>query len=267
MSELPKSILTGVNEIINKQLFIGNQFKEFRYKQKRSCNQLSKNPPNEFDGVALIEAIYATIENNLNKRPDRKVSSKNWKVRSSDDNKSIKTSKHNTSDEVTLERAIVEKWPTKWTYQMPVASGIFGSNSDKRRAIDLVHSNKNGDFEFVELKMTSDTPLYAAMEILGYGLVYLASRRDSAKNLKYNDKTLPVLKAEKISLCLLAPEEYYEKCNLKWLQIAINEGLKNITKDDFDISFRFEKFEPKFKWNHKMSYIDLPELLVRNSVY
>lgn len=267
MNVIPSSILTGVNEIIDKLLFTNDQFKDFRYKHKRSCNKLSKNPPNDFDGSALINSLHECIENNLKMRPNRKVSVENWKLRPITDNQAFKTSEHNTSDEITLERAIVEKWPTKWTYQMPVASGIFSSTSDKRRAVDLVHSNENGNFEFVELKITSDTPLYAAMEILGYGLVYLVSRRDSANNLEYNDETLPVLKAEKITLCVLAPEKYYEKCNLRWLEIAINDGLKNIVKDDFDLSFRFEKFGTEIKWNHKMSYIDLPELLVRISVY
>ena len=131
----------------------------------------------------------------------------------------------------------------------------------------MVKSNENGNFDFVELKITSDTPLYAAMEILGYGLIYLDSRRDSAKNIEYNNETLSVLKAEKIKLSVLAPLEYYEKCNFRWLQNAINEGLKKIVNNDFDLSFSFEKFDSKFKWNHEMTFMDLPELLVHNQVY
>lgn len=267
MTDMPKSILAGVDAIIDSHLFMGDQLKDYRYKHKRSCNALSKTPPITFDGLELITAIYNRVEENLFQRPDRKPSSENWKLRPCNDQDVIKTNVTNESDEVTLERAIVQRWSNKWTYQMPVASGLFGSASDKRRAVDLVHNKESKYFDFVELKIRSDTPLYAAMEILGYGLVYLASRRDTGNNLKYASKHLPVLKAREVALCVLAPENYYRDCNLKWLQIAINMGLKDIVKNDLKMEFRFEKFPQGFVWHHKMHPIELTGNLERQHVY
>jgi hypothetical protein len=170
-------------------------------------------------------------------------------------------SSNNESAEVKLERAIVQKWPASWTYQMPVASGLFDGYSDKRRAVDLVFNHGDGHYDLVELKIKSDTPLYAAMEILGYGLIYLASRTDRAKNLKYKVAELPVLKANRISLCVLAPANYYEG-NLMWLQDAINNGLKRFATTDLSIDFCFQKFGNQF--GNDLPIKVLPEILVRD---
>lgn len=275
MSVIPSSILSCVDAEIDSAFFSNEQLqKGFRYEHKRSCIALSNALYNQFDGYGLIAAIYDRIEKNLMRRPNREPSSENWKLcsvnRLSAKSENIKKNK-NTSDEVTLERAIVERWPTEWTYQMPVASGLFGSTSDKRRSVDLVYIKEkdNRNFDFVELKIESDSPLYAAMEILGYGLVYYASRQDTAKNLKYDSKDLAVLEASKISLCVLAPDDFYKYknlyYNLEWLQDAINKGLQKLDKGNLKMEFRFEKF--LFPWNHNMSAIDLPEHLVRESVY
>lgn len=270
MSIVPSSILSCVDAEIDYALFKNEQLQNgYRYEHKRSCIYLSKNPPTQFNGYDLIVAIYDRIEKNLMRRPKRYPSEKNWELRSTSDQVAVKTGAKNESDEVTLERAIVEKWPTKWTYQMPVASGLFGPISDKRRAVDLVHSRGNGQFDFVELKIQSDTPLYAAMEILGYGLVYLASRQDTARNLEYASEELPVLRAREITLCVLAPDDYYKNKNLyyklKWLQDAINNGLQKLDKGNLKMDFRFEKF--LFTWKNNMSTSNLPENLVREPVY
>jgi hypothetical protein len=147
---------------------------------------------------------------------------------------------------------------------MPVASGLFGSRTDKRRAVDLVYDHKNGRYDFVELKIKSDNPLYAAMEILGYGLVYLASRQDRAKNLGYDSKALPVLGASEIALCVLAPQAYYENCNLRWLEIAINDGLAVIATDGLKMKFNFEQFF--YSWKSGSSHYDLPTQMTREPV-
>lgn len=268
MSIIPNSILSCVDAEIDSAFFTKEQLQEGRrYEQKRSCIDLSA-PPGQFNGYDLIAAIYDRIEKNLMRRPKRKPSKENWKFRSTSDQGTVNTGEKNTSDEVTLERAIIEKWPTEWTYQMPVASGLFSSTSDKRRSVDLVYIKEkdNRSFDFVELKIASDSPLYAAMEILGYGLVYYASRQDTAKNLKYDSKDLAVLGARKISLCVLAPEAFYGTYNLKWLQKAINDGLERLVDiDSFKMDFRFEKFE--FKWKYTMSGSDLPKQLDRKPVY
>jgi hypothetical protein len=130
--------------------------------------------------------------------------------------------------------------------------------------VDLVFNHGDCHYDLVELKIKSDTPLYAAMEILGYGLIYLASRTDRAEILKYNVADLPVLNANRISLCVLAPANYYEG-SLMWLQDAINDGLKRFATTDLNIDFCFQKFGNQF--GNDLPIKALPEILVRKSAW
>ena len=266
MSDNKSKILAGIEEVINSHLFADGMLSDFRYLQKRSCNELSRNPPKSFDGKALVTALFERIQENLAVRPNgRAPSSQNWRLRSTNVHHLIGPAIHNESAEVKLERAIVQKWPTNWTYQMPVASGLFDGHTDKRRAVDLVFDHEDRHYDLVELKIKSDTPLYAAMEILGYGLVYLASRTDLTGNFNYKASDLPVLKAKKITLCVLAPENYYEASNLKWLEVAINDGLMQFATPDLSIDFQFQKFGNQL--GNQLPIKVLPETLIREPAW
>jgi len=262
-------ILDGIDAVIDRHFFSTEEVtRGHRYFQKRSCNAFSKISPMSFDGSALVTAMYDCIENNLGKRPDgRAPSSQNWQMRSTKDIHLISPSSDNESAEVKLERAIVQKWPTNWTYQMPVASGLFDGYSDKRRAVDLVFDHQDDHYDLVELKVNlkAGSPLYAAMEILGYGLVYLASRNDRAGNLKYDASDLPVLRANRITLCVLAPESYFKSSQLMWLQCAINEGLDRLAPSDLKMDFCFKKFGGA--WCDDLPQIHLPDVLVLETVW
>ncbi|RYD64480.1 MAG: hypothetical protein EOP84_32700 [Verrucomicrobiaceae bacterium] len=157
---------------------------------------------------------------------------------------------HNTSPEVSLERAIVRDIKTSgrrdWSNQVPVASGIIAGSANSRRAIDLVHSTEPNRFEFVELKIGSDTPLYAAVEILQYGFIWLLSRRYQAL-LGYGGRT--IVDATDIRLSVLAPADYYRGLDLSWLSGALNEGLRSLgERNDVQLEFAFEQFPARFKW-------------------
>ena len=266
MSDSPTKIIDGIAAVIDRQFFSDEEIAlGHNYVQKRSCNTFSKNAPKSFDGAALVTAMYDHIEKNLAKRPDgRTPSPKNWRLRSTEDHHRISPNSNNESIEVKLERAIVQEWADSWTYQMPVASGLFDEYSDKRSAVDLVFDHGDGHYDLVELKIKSDTPLYAAMEILGYGLIYLASRTDRAGNLKYKVADLPVLKANRISLCVLAPANYYQG-SLMWLQDAINVGLKRFATTDFSIDFCFQKFGNQLGNDLPLKF--LPEILARDPAW
>ena len=269
MIDGPTKILDGMEAVIDRHFFsIEEIARGHRYFQKRSCNAFSKNPPKSFDGAALVTAMYGGIENSLAQRPDdRTPSSENWKLRSTKDHDMRRPSANNKSVEVKLERAIVEEWPNSWNYQMPIASGLFDEHSDKRRAVDLVFDHQDEHYDLVELKvnMKAGSPLYAAMEILCYGLVYMASRSDRAGNLKYNTTDLPVLRANSITLCVLAPESYFKGSQLMWLQCAINEGLERLTPSGLKLDFCFKKFGGT--WCDDLPQIHLPDVLVLETVW
>jgi hypothetical protein len=270
MSDTPTEVLEGVEAVIDHYLLSDEDMAlGYRYFHKRTCNALSKNPPKVFHGSALVAAIYERIESNLASRPkeSRAPSAQNWRLRLTDDQESILPNIQNRSAEVNLERAIVKKWPLNWTYQLPVASGLFDGRSDKRRAVDLVFDHGDRHYDLVELKIKSDTPLYAAMEILGYGLIYLASRRDTANNLGYESVDLPILIANRITLCVLAPEIYYQDYpgGLIWLQDGIMDGLKRFEVLDLSIDFCFQKFSAQF--GNDLPIKCLPETLVREPAW
>ncbi len=109
--------------------------------------------------------------------------------------------------EVLLERQIAWAGGECWSYQMATMSGLFDESSNKRRSIDLVRYAGPGEFEFIELKTTSNNPVYAAFEILGYGLAYCQARQHSEVHSKPSHRE--VLKAKTIRLVVLAPEHWY----------------------------------------------------------
>jgi hypothetical protein len=61
---------------------------------------------------------------------------------------------------------------------IPVASGVLPDGGEGGRRIDLARCCGPGWFEFIELKVggNCNTPLRAAIELLGYALIYRFSR-------------------------------------------------------------------------------------------
>ncbi len=157
---------------------------------------------------------------------------------------------HNTSAEVTLERALIrallKAGRNDWSNQVPLISGIAGPHAFKKRAVDLVQRRNEKVFEFVELKMQSDTPVYAAVEILVYGLLWLLSRRDR-EILHY--PAGPMLGAGELRLSVLAPRNYYSRYSVEPLALAINDGLRKLGEQHgVTMSFRFTAFPESFSW-------------------
>ena len=147
---------------------------------------------------------------------------------------------NNPSRETRLEREIVQLDQNAWFNQIPVASGVLGSREDKRCAVDLIHHYRTPTgkehYALIELKVESDTPLYAAFEVLRYGLLYLVSR--SSKLEDYSPKRLPLFAADGIHLRVLAPRKFYEGSKLGWLEQSLSQGV-NIFARKFEIEMDF----------------------------
>ena len=241
-----KSILNGVGEIIDGALGLCIDAKTIgkapHYRHRKSCMMLSSEPVTDFDGKALIKKIYEKIESNL--AADRRPSRENWRL--TKNHAKIDEGKANNREkkiEVKLERNIITM--DDWFNQVPTASGLVNERSDKRGSIDLVHRCDGQLYEFIELKVTSNNPLYAAMEILQYGVLYMLARQ--AMNAG-EEKEL--LKAKAIHLKVLAPTNYYERFKkLRWLESDINSGLEKFLREralPFQMTFKFEAFPPYF---------------------
>lgn len=209
--------------------------------------QLHRSCPSGFDGTALVAALFEQISINWRSclaARSRQPSTENWRWH----RPKLDISPTNNSPEVAFERAAVKaavaNGRTDWANQVPIASGIVAG--DNRRAIDLVYQRGQDAFDLLELKIGSDNPLYAAIEILRYGLVWLLSRRDRVL-LGYAGKAL--IEATDIRLCVLAPHRYYRDLDLSWMADGISAGLAGIAESDgVRLSFGFETFPQWFSW-------------------
>jgi hypothetical protein len=192
-------ILQGVDALIDAALGLPPVGSPPYYRSKSACLSLAMS---QCGGVNLAETLYDAILTNWQSGGSAPCRShQNWRWEPQPD-----VALNNTSREKLLEKAIARHLGDCWTNQVPVASGVVGSG-DRHRAVDLAHRVAPGHYELVELKVESNTPLMAAMELLGYGVLYLFSRLN-ARELGY-DTGHGLLSADKLGLRVLAPKAYY----------------------------------------------------------
>lgn len=240
-------LFEGINEIINHALDVAN------YRTRSAALQLAKDRNRDIDGERLVADIFERLSANwskVNARLVRKPSAENFRW--------FKPKKQigqaNTSPEVTLERAFISgclaAGRTDWSNQVPLISGVAGSRAYKRWAIDLVHKRPDG-FEFVELKIDSDTPLSATMQVMQYGMLWLLSRNDRHR-LGYGGN--PILEAPALHLSVLAPLKFYERVRNDQLARAIGTGLSVLGRPHgVTLSFSQTAFPASFQWPSPMS--------------
>lgn len=218
----------GLNDIVKKHLL--RDINSSRYSSRLlSQIEIKEN----IDCNYIMEELLCQMRNNLNKASSQSYSKHNWRQE-----QQLNISAHNPSKEVKLERRLVNVArelnlsDPYWWNQMPVASGFFSPNSDRRSCMDLVCKIPSKDtFNFIELKVESNNPVYAIFEIMKYGLVYLALCDESCNN-KFNNKISKNFdefkNASQINLMVYAPEKYYIGWELGWLENGLNLALKNI---------------------------------------
>jgi hypothetical protein len=246
---MSETILKNVGKIIDEALGLRSCGigKEPHYKHKATCQKLSEFPPPTFDATALIEKIYAQVICNWKKGVNYEPSTENWRFESR-----THIDARNDDPEIKLERAIVStqaRLPANWANQIPTSSGFVGPRADKHRNIDLIHRRDDGAYEFIELKVASDTPLYAAMEILQYAVLYIFYRENEREMKRGAAKQTPLRDTTVIHLRVLAPASYYRGYNLEWLEENICNGLKAFLAGripKLQIDFRFDAFPPWF---------------------
>ncbi len=221
-----RSIFNGTDEIISSVLGLGPSK---TLKQRSTCRRLTAGSLPVSDFVVLVSDIYSRMENNLT---DRIPSRKNWRIE-----RQTNLDPGNQSPEILLERAIALLGERgileEWFNQIPVASGLINGFADRRAAIDLMRY-RNESAEFIELKWKSDTPAYAAIEILRYGLAYMLSYVNR-EAFGYGEN--PLMKARQASLRVLAPQEFFDDCDLTWLGRGLNEGVRALAERKADRAF------------------------------
>ena len=156
----------------------------------------------------------------------------------------------NKGEKVLEKDVVIKRTPeADWANQVPIASGVFSSTADKKRAVDLVHKVNNDayEYEFIELKteLKTDNPVYAALEILLYGIVYVFYRKYAMEQYEKNkEKDLPL--ATSVVLVVAAPKEYYEGYELKKFEDELSKNLREwvtTVLPNFSMTFRFDSFK------------------------
>jgi hypothetical protein len=255
-----KSITDGFNEIKDAHFgLIGCRIgKPPHFQHVRVMKNLCSNPPTT-DGEMLAGALIARIEQNWRAGRDEHEtapSRENWRFR-----KAGKMSPRNASAEVTFERDLAGLGGENWANQVPTSSGLLGPHADKRRAIDLVERTGEGEYELIELKIDSNTPLFAALEILEYGALYVFSRME-AKALGYESGFSALLEAQCIRLRVLAPRSFYEfntnegpsPYQLEWLKRTLQIATRHLAQQiggGFQMDFGFDVFPDGFVWESR----------------
>ena len=227
----PASLLEGVDAEICKLLGIQ------QLGHKSALLELSER---NAIPAGTVDAAYSQIASNWQHCRQAGIGSPsvaNWRWRAPQ----LAISAHNSSPEVRLERALIAACErlgrSDWSNQVPVASGIAGPMAERRRAIDLVHQRSPGHFELVELKVGSDTPLYAAFEIIGYTCIWLMSR------LEPTAPDNPLLAAKAIDAVVLAPTAFYAAYRLDSLRLQLDDDLQRLGREHgVGLSFRFDTF-------------------------
>ncbi len=196
-------------------------------------------------GPALVEIVFQQIRVNYDvcgasARKDR--SRENWRWPSLQP----QICAHNCSPEVAVERAIAAACArmgrTDWANQVPVASGLIEGTRDGRRAIDLVRRRGERHFEIIELKIKTNTPLSAAVEIIGYGCLWIIARGDRPA------RPSKLLDADRIDLRVLAPRAYYSPFALSDLDAALNTGVSALgLRHGAALSFAFEQLDARIR--------------------
>jgi hypothetical protein len=238
------SLFAGTDTIVNGCFGISS------FRHMSAILKLGAKPPENFNGQEFIAHLFQHIARNwdeclavLAKPP----SMQNWRWFEP----KPAMAERNNSPEVTLERkAIIEMLAagrTDWSNQVPIASGMIVGAGDRRRAIDWVHQRSSNAFDFIELKVNSDNPLYATVELLQYGVIWLLSRKQK-QLLGYCGRTL--IEADDIRLSVLAPRQFYRSLDLSWLSTCINEGLRVLGEEHegVKLSFAYETFPEWFSW-------------------
>lgn len=239
-------ILTGVDEIIEFRLDIpGIGSRPPRYRNRKVARELSARR-SALGAAELVDEIFDQIHSNWRSfAGDRQPSLENWRFE-----KQLHIAPGNESREKTLEKAIARAAGEAWVNQVPTASGLVSASVDRSRNLDLVYRSAPARFEFIELKVESDNPLYAAMEILKSGVLYIFARSSFSSTAQGSS---PILNAKTVHLRVLAPSNYYRGYRFDWLETALTIGLQNaITKRVLNppctMDFMFNAFPSSFDW-------------------
>jgi hypothetical protein len=203
---------------------------------------LAQNPSFVQASFELMQRAYKDLHERWKGADRNAVSNELWRWKPK-----LVYKERNHEREVGLERQIAAHSQFAWTNQVPTSSGLFGPGG-RRSAVDLVHRLSPDSFELIELKLRSDTPEYAAREIIIHGLLFLLARKELGALPQFTTNTL--LTAKTLRLQVLAPFAFYQR-DARWLEVLLDKGIGELCRQmqiGVAMSFAFATFPKWFAW-------------------
>ena len=213
-----------------------------KYNSEDTAKSILEKCGQHADFLKTLDDTYRTLISTFKQNGTKFASNSNKNFRFE---LQARISPNNESSEKILEKMIANTYTGLWANQVPVASGIFSSRSDKKRAIDLVQRLTDSHYEFIELKTRPKTnnPVYATFEILLYGIIYVFYRNNKPIEIIGNE----ILKANSIDLIVAAPGGYYKGySHLQNFQRQLSKALtqwETPTLNGLHMDFRFDAFD------------------------
>lgn len=205
------------------------------------------------DGRGLFSQVFEQIRLNWisNRAEERWPSQSNWVLRLAPE-----FTQHPTKYlEKQLQKNIAILLQNEgWGNDVPTASGLVNDRG-RQMNIDLAHQIPDG-FEFIELKLESNTPYEAALQILRYGAVYLLYRLEPELARRFKGNRM--MNAKRIVLEVLAPDRYYAfgDVDLPLLETHLDRQVSRFAEEhvrDLSLSFRFMAFNADFMFKPGMN--------------
>lgn len=195
----------------------------------------------------LFEEMYKRIRENWNRyrEPDRwPTPEKNWVLRLAPDFTAHPTQRL----EKQLQKQIAICLENEgWGNDLPTASGLVNARG-RQMNVDLAHRVQDG-FELIELKVESDSPYDAALQVLRYGAIYMLYRLEPELARRF--KLHSMMRAKRVVLEVLAPHSYYSAgdVDLPCLETQLDDEIATFGKRPnagVTLSFRFMSFPQEF---------------------
>lgn len=261
----PTRLLAALNNEIDG--FFGLDKFGLTHHDKEACIRLCTEQPSQ-RGAELILRLLNRIAHSRSSLTGVSQAARGkemWRWK-----KNLTLGSANTSLEVRIERAIARLLDGDWVNQVPAASGLTNAK-DGRCSVDIIYRRSAVEFDFIELKALDlaktpsgeQTPLFASMEVLKYGLLFLFCKKNRDLLFPSSMERRPILNASRVHLeVLMTPNCYLHSANrplfrIAWLNQLITEGLQEIneqqnlstTGSGVQFDFSFKQFPGSFVWS------------------
>lgn len=244
------TLFDGCPELVDRHLRVTNEWAGIAPRFKSPTSLLGMTDDNLPNGIQFVSEIFGRMMSNWGVAGCPAASSlENWRLEKHTNFQDVRR-----SPEVPLERTISALMDENWANQIPVDSGLLGGG----KTLDLARL-QDDSVDLIELKVESNTPLSAAVQVLFYGLanVFFQTHRHRVMS---TDSAAGLLVAKQIHLRVLAPATYYTRFGSvsSWLhhfESCLNDGLKGFSEkwtredDPMIVDFRFDSFPCSFVWN------------------